>query len=65
MDAERLSKIERVNVIGTSGSGKSTLARRLSVSLQLPYFEMDAVYWRPNWQEPTDEEYLPQIRQIT
>ena len=64
MDAERLSRIERINVIGTSGSGKSTFGRRLAEVLGLPYIEMDAVYWRPNWGQPTDEEFIPQIAEI-
>ena len=64
IDAERLSQIERINVIGTSGSGKSTFGRRLADSLGLPFVEMDAVYWRPNWGQPTDDEFIPQIAQI-
>ncbi len=65
MDVQRLSHIKRINVIGTSGSGKSTFGRRLAGSLELPFFEMDQVYWRPNWQQPTDAEFIPQIQRIT
>ncbi len=39
-----------INVVGTSGSGKSTLARRLAHRLELPWIELDRLYWRPNWQ---------------
>jgi len=39
----------RIGIIGTSGSGKSTLARRLSSVLDVPYFELDNLYWEPNW----------------
>jgi adenylate kinase family enzyme len=31
--------------------GKSTLARALAAELDLPYIEMDAIYWLPNWVE--------------
>ncbi len=48
----------KINVIGTSGSGKTTLARRLASHLDVPYIEMDALYWRPNWQGVSDEELL-------
>lgn len=48
----------KINVIGTSGSGKTTLARRLAKHLDVPYIEMDALYWRPNWQGVSDEELL-------
>jgi adenylate kinase family enzyme len=48
----------KINVIGTSGSGKTTLARRLAKHLDVAYIEMDALYWRPNWQGVSDEELL-------
>lgn len=51
----------RINVIGTSGSGKSTLARQLATSLCIPYLEMDQLFWRPNWEEPSDEEFFPKL----
>ncbi|MBN0386682.1 (d)CMP kinase, partial [Pseudomonas aeruginosa] len=44
-----------INVVGTSGSGKSTLARRLAHRLELPWIELDRLYWRPNWQGAPDE----------
>ncbi|MGL4723081.1 MAG: adenylate kinase [Scandinavium sp.] len=46
----------RINVVGTSGAGKSTLARRLAVHLNVPYIEMDTLYWRPQWQGTPDAE---------
>ncbi|KKJ76493.1 adenylate kinase [Kiloniella litopenaei] len=49
--------MKRINVIGTSGSGKSTVARNLADVLGYPYVEMDALYWKPNWGEPTVEEF--------
>ena len=45
----------KINVIGTSGSGKSTLARRLAAHLDVPYIEMDSLYWLPDWQGRSDE----------
>lgn len=64
-DATRLSQVQRINVIGTSGSGKSTLGRRLAERLALPFFEMDALYWGPNWSEPSDEEFLARLASVT
>lgn len=51
----------RINVVGTSGSGKSTLARRLASELQVPYIEMDRLYWRPDWQGTPDDELFPRL----
>ncbi|MFC3024197.1 shikimate kinase [Vibrio zhugei] len=50
--------MKRINVIGTSGSGKSTFSRRLANALNYPYLEMDAMFWKPNWQESSDEEFF-------
>ncbi|MGL6316461.1 adenylate kinase [Vibrio sp. WXL103] len=50
--------MKRINVVGTSGSGKSTFSRQLASSLGYQYIEMDAIFWKPNWQEPTDEEFF-------
>ena len=65
IDINRLSQIERVNVIGTSGSGKSTFGRQLAHLFGLPFIEMDSAYWGPNWTEPTDEEFIPKVKAVT
>lgn len=51
----------RINVIGTSGSGKCTLSKRIARKLDIPYVEMDRIFWGPNWTEPSDEEFLPRL----
>lgn len=54
----------RINIIGTSGSGKSTLGKRLARQLNVPYIDMDTLYWRPNWQGTPDEELYAKLEQI-
>ena len=51
----------KINVIGTSGSGKSTLSRQISKSLNIPHIEMDRLFWKPNWKESNDEEFLEKV----
>ncbi len=51
----------RFNVVGCSGSGKSSLGRQISAALGLPYIEMDAVFWLPDWTEPHDDDFLPAL----
>lgn len=51
----------KINVVGTSGSGKSTLCKEISKALGIPYIEMDKIFWKPNWTEATDEEFLPEL----
>ena len=56
--------VSRINVVGASGSGKSTLAKQIAQSLELTYFEMDEIFWLPNWQEPDDEDFFEDIDQV-
>ena len=53
----------RINVVGTSGCGKSTFSKRLAEILQLPYVEMDKVFWKPQWTESTDEEFFSKLEE--
>lgn len=65
MEVERLSQVERINVIGTSGSGKSTFGRKLAQLLRLPFFELDQLHWGPNWQETPPEQMLLKVQRVT
>ena len=40
---------QRIHVIGNSCSGKSTLGSRLAQVLGVPFVELDALNWQPNW----------------
>ncbi|HRK09030.1 MAG TPA: NUDIX domain-containing protein [Pseudobdellovibrionaceae bacterium] len=55
------ASFKRISIIGVSGSGKSTLARHLAEATGLPRLEMDAAYWRPNWQTATDQEFAAEV----
>ncbi len=39
----------RIHVIGSSCSGKSTLGQRLAKMLEVPFVELDALNWEPDW----------------
>ncbi|MFG6149235.1 DNA topology modulation protein FlaR [Halobacillus sp. B23F22_1] len=58
---------KKIHIIGSVASGKTTLARKLSVKLDIPYYELDNVVWIRNKDEdirrsePEREEYLYQI----
>ncbi|MFF7445984.1 MULTISPECIES: adenylate kinase [unclassified Streptomyces] len=42
--------MERILVVGVTGAGKSTLAQAVGKRLNLPYHEMDALYFNgPDW----------------
>ncbi len=56
--------VSLINVVVASCSGKSTLAKQIAQSLKLKYFEMDEIFWLPNWQEPNDEDFFEDIDQV-
>ena len=55
----------RINVVGTTGSGKTTAAKLLSDKLGLRRIELDALFWKPGWEETPDEEFLPVVEEAT
>lgn len=57
--------LDRVSVIGTSCSGKTTFARNLSANLGSPHFELDSLYWKPNWSAAPDEEFRASVEEVT
>ena len=64
MSGQIAEGVSRINLVGASGSGKSTLAKQIAQSLKLPYFEMDEIFWLPNWQEPDDEDFFEDVDQV-
>ena len=58
-----LPNLMRVVIIGNTGSGKSTLALQLSEMLNIPFVEMDALNWEPNWTEAPVEVFRERMKE--
>lgn len=56
--------MKRINVIGTTGSGKSTFANRLADKLGYTCIHMDQLFWKPDWVESSDEEFIPKVKEV-
>lgn len=41
--------MQRIAIVGTTGAGKTTLARQLAGPLGIPPFDLDELYWGPDW----------------
>lgn len=49
--------MKKILIIGSSGAGKSTFSRRLSEITNIEILHLDKLYWKPNWTEPSKEEW--------
>jgi len=64
-DMRRIGAMLRIAIVGVAGSGKSTLGEKLGAALELPCYDLDALYHLPGWQAPPVEEFRARIRTIT
>jgi adenylate kinase family enzyme len=60
-----LRRLTRVAVVGTSCAGKSTLTRALAAEIKVPYFELDASYWGPDWTPVDSRVFRRQVDELT
>ncbi len=51
----------RIIIVGPSCSGKSTLAETLGARLDMAVIELDALFWKPNWQESGEAEFRERL----
>lgn len=49
--------MERILIIGCSGSGKTRMARAMGAKLGLPVVHLDQLWWKPNRENVTVEEF--------
>ena len=54
--------MKRIRVIGRTGSGKSTFSSELSSLMNIPHIEMDKLFWKPAWQQSSEEEFIPKVQ---
>lgn len=57
-----MTHLRKINVIGTSGSGKSTFSQQLAKKMDATYVEMDALHWKANWVESTNDELFAKLK---
>lgn len=53
----------KINVVGSSASGKTTFSKKLADKLNSQHIEMDALFWKPDWQQPSDDEFFAILQQ--
>ena len=45
----------RINFVGPTGSGKTSTGRHLASILRVPFVEIDALFWGPDWTQSPDD----------
>jgi adenylate kinase family enzyme len=56
---------QRIVVVGTTGSGKSTLACQIADRLQMPFVELDALYWDADWTPVDPDVFQARVEMAT
>jgi adenylate kinase family enzyme len=51
----------RIIVIGNTSAGKSTLAAEIARRLDVPFVELDALFWEPNWVESENDVFRARV----
>lgn len=65
MPREQVDLGTRIQVVGPSCAGKSTLAEELARRLGLEFIELDALFWLPEWTEPSEEAFGVKLMEAT
>ena len=63
MDPRSEIDCSKVSVVGSSCSGKTTFARRLAAALESPRIELDALYWKAEWEPRPEDEFRSKVAQ--
>ncbi len=56
--------MKKIIVIGSGGAGKSTFSKRLAEALTINVIHLDQLYWKPNWVEPSKEEWARTVEEL-
>jgi adenylate kinase family enzyme len=54
----------RIVVYGPTGSGKTTVARNIAQSIGVPHIELDAIFWMPEWEEKSLEQFRADVSAV-
>jgi adenylate kinase family enzyme len=55
----------KIVIVGPNGSGKTTFGRKLSQITGIPHYELDSLFWKPDWHESTNGEFRSKVDVVT
>jgi adenylate kinase family enzyme len=57
--------VRKVAVVTTaSGSGGTAVGREIAARLELPFHELDALFWQPDWTEADPEAFRVRVAEV-
>lgn len=56
---------KKILIVGANGSGKTTFANKLSLKLNIKHYELDSIFWKPDWQESENAEFRAKVDEVT
>jgi adenylate kinase family enzyme len=56
---------KKIVVVGSSGCGKSTFAHKLSKKINIQHYEIDAMFWKPDWVKTPNNEFRELMDNVT
>ena len=57
--------MKRVAIVtSASGSGGTTVGREIATRLGVPFHELDALFWQPEWTEPDRDDFRQRVARI-
>lgn len=56
--------MNRIVVVGTTGAGKSTFAGKLAEIINGKHYELDRLFWMPDWEQRSKEEYAATLSEL-
>ena len=65
MTLNHLNLGKKILVVGANGSGKTTFAKKLSEIQNITHYELDNIFWKPDWQESNNDDFRAKVDKIT
>jgi adenylate kinase family enzyme len=57
--------VKRLAIVkSASGSGATTVGREIASRLDIPFHELDALFWQPDWTEPDPDEFRERVAEV-
>jgi adenylate kinase family enzyme len=57
--------VRRVAIVkSASGSGATTVGREIAARLGIPFHELDALFWQPDWTEPDRDDFQERVAEV-